>query len=169
MFSLLDLCFVLCSLLTNLQSGSPFPSEKFEAEARFFFAEGEREGRGRGTWSQVNSWHTTCTKDHGLFISITHKSIRSENLITQLGYTKKIHLKCCSLITLAPVSLKFEPVGRWYEAHINRRHHTLSSYHSVGSGSSDSLSSSDESLDSEEEDDSFLLTLDPKEWKVEYN
>ncbi|XP_032218836.2 dnaJ homolog subfamily C member 2 [Nematostella vectensis] len=57
-----------------------------------------------------------------------------------------------------------EPVGRWYEAYITRRQHSTSSHHSLGSDSDDS-SSSDESLDSETEDDAFLLTLDPKEWK----
>ena len=57
-----------------------------------------------------------------------------------------------------------EPVGRWYEGYCLRRQHkhTLS-HHSQG------LSSSSESSDqfsADEDDESILLTLDPKEWKV---
>ena len=39
-------------LESNLRSGSPFPSEKFEGDCHFFSLGGR--GRGRGAWSQVN-------------------------------------------------------------------------------------------------------------------
>ncbi|KAL4217072.1 DnaJ (Hsp40) [Mactra antiquata] len=65
---------------------------------------------------------------------------------------------------LSPCSrIEVEPVGRWFEALCLRRRHKHSlSQHSLSS------SSSSESEDDEEdivEDDSLLLSLDPKEWK----
>ena len=69
-------------------------------------------------------------------------------------------------IVLAPSSLRIEPVGRWFEANIQRRQHGLSSHHS--SSSSSSSASSEVNLSSDEEDPNFLLTLDPSEWKVEF-
>ena len=67
---------------------------------------------------------------------------------------------------LAPSSLRIEPVGRWFEANLQRRQHGLSSHHS--SSSSSSSASSEVNLSSDEEDPNFLLTLDPSEWKVEF-
>ncbi|XP_031565944.1 dnaJ homolog subfamily C member 2-like [Actinia tenebrosa] len=64
----------------------------------------------------------------------------------------------------APVLKPIEPVGRWYEAYINHRHHSSLSHHSIGSVD-DEASSSDESITSDDEDDTFLLMLDPKDWK----
>ena len=69
-------------------------------------------------------------------------------------------------IVLAPSSLRIEPVGRWFEANLQRRQHGLSSHHS--SSSSSSSASSEVNLSSDEEDPNFLLTLDPSEWKVEF-
>ncbi|KAM7437269.1 DnaJ (Hsp40) [Porites harrisoni] len=63
----------------------------------------------------------------------------------------------------APSSLRIEPVGRWFEANLQRRQHGLSSHHS--SSSSSSSASSEVNLSSDEEDPNFLLTLDPSEWK----
>ena len=70
------------------------------------------------------------------------------------------------VIVLAPSSLRIEPVGRWFEANLQRRQHGLSSHHS--SSSSSSSASSEVNLSSDEEDPNFLLTLDPSEWKVEF-
>ncbi|XP_058959780.2 dnaJ homolog subfamily C member 2 [Pocillopora verrucosa] len=63
----------------------------------------------------------------------------------------------------APISLRFEPVGRWYEANIHRRQHGLSSHHSSSSASSSAGSEAD--FSSDEEDHNFLLTLDPTDCK----
>ena len=65
--------------------------------------------------------------------------------------------------------MRLEPVGRWFEAHIHRRHHhhTLS-YTSGSLGSDSSSDSSDDDLEYDE-DDSMLLTLDPKDWKVMFD
>lgn len=63
----------------------------------------------------------------------------------------------------APSSLRFEPVGRWYQANIHRRQHGLSSHHSSSSASS--TASSEGGYSSDEEDHRFLLTLDPTDWK----
>lgn len=65
---------------------------------------------------------------------------------------------------IAPSSLRFEPVGRWYQANIHRRQHGLSSHHSSSSASS--TASSEGGYSSDEEDHRFLLTLDPTDWKV---
>ena len=65
---------------------------------------------------------------------------------------------------IAPSSLRFEPVGRWFEANIHRRQHGLSSHHSSSSASSSA--SSEGGYSSDEEDHRFLLTLDPTDWKV---
>ena len=65
---------------------------------------------------------------------------------------------------IAPSSLRFEPVGRWYQANIHRRQHGLSSHHSSSSASS--AASSEGGYSSDEEDHRFLLTLDPTDWKV---
>ncbi|XP_022104940.1 dnaJ homolog subfamily C member 2-like isoform X2 [Acanthaster planci] len=63
------------------------------------------------------------------------------------------------------VTVRVEPVGRWFEAHLHRRHHHHNLSHTSGSLRSDSSSdSSDDDLEYDE-DDSMLLTLDPKEWK----
>ena len=64
----------------------------------------------------------------------------------------------------APTSLRFEPVGRWYEANIRRRQHGLSSHHSSSSASSSA--GSEGGFSSDEEDHNFLLTLDPTDCKV---
>ncbi|XP_038054398.1 dnaJ homolog subfamily C member 2-like [Patiria miniata] len=65
----------------------------------------------------------------------------------------------------AAVTVRVEPVGRWFEAHLHRRHHHHNLSHTSGSLGSDSSSdSSDDDLEYDE-DDSMLLTLDPKEWK----
>ncbi|XP_070558793.1 dnaJ homolog subfamily C member 2-like [Ptychodera flava] len=64
----------------------------------------------------------------------------------------------------APVCVKVEPVGRWFQAYVSRRHHRRTLSHTddySSSGSSDI--SDDEAL--EDEDEAFLLSLDPKEWK----
>ncbi|GFN93456.1 Dnaj homolog subfamily c member 2-like [Plakobranchus ocellatus] len=71
--------------------------------------------------------------------------------------------------TLSPLlSLDFEPVGRWFEAH-HRRAHSLHSHshHSLGGGSSSSESEEEEEEEDQfdEEDESLLLRLDPREWK----
>ncbi|KAK6175896.1 hypothetical protein SNE40_014272 [Patella caerulea] len=61
-----------------------------------------------------------------------------------------------------PQTQKVEPVGRWYEAYLNRLYNKHSvSHHSVES------SSSDESEDDTEIEDNtqFLMSLDPKDWK----
>ncbi|KAL9960620.1 hypothetical protein ACROYT_G034103 [Oculina patagonica] len=70
-------------------------------------------------------------------------------------------LALCRLST--PSSLRFEPVGRWYEANIRRRQHGFSSHHSSSSASSSA--SSEGGYSSDEEDHRFLLTLDPTDWK----
>lgn len=82
--------------------------------------------------------------------------------------TRNILLFICLFIlifVIAPSSLRFEPVGRWYEANIHRRQHGLSSHHSSSSASSSA--SSEGGYSSDEEDHRFLLTLDPTDWKVE--
>ena len=72
-------------------------------------------------------------------------------------------------LTLALLSLDFEPVGRWFEAHHRRAHSQHShSHHSIGGGSSSSESEEEEEEEDQfdEEDESLLLRLDPREWKV---
>lgn len=64
----------------------------------------------------------------------------------------------------AAVKVRFEPIGRWYEALCLRRKHKHSlSQHSLESSSSEE---SEEVEEEDEEDESLLLGLDPKEWKV---
>nr|XP_002739518.2 PREDICTED: dnaJ homolog subfamily C member 2-like [Saccoglossus kowalevskii] len=65
----------------------------------------------------------------------------------------------------APVCLKVEPVGRWYQAYISRRHHRRTLSHTEDYNSSSSSDYSDDDIITEDEDETFLLTLDPKEWK----
>ncbi|XP_060574229.1 dnaJ homolog subfamily C member 2-like, partial [Ruditapes philippinarum] len=75
-----------------------------------------------------------------------------ENEIT--GVTGK--LSACT-------KLEVEPVGRWFEGLCLRRRHKHSlSQHSLSSSSS---SESEDDDDHVVEDDSLLLSLDPKEWK----
>ncbi|XP_059151101.1 dnaJ homolog subfamily C member 2-like [Physella acuta] len=63
------------------------------------------------------------------------------------------------------LSLDFEPVGRWFEAHHRRAHSIHShSHHSLDSSSSESEEEEEEDQ-FDEEDESLLLRLDPKEWK----
>lgn len=63
-----------------------------------------------------------------------------------------------------PVLICVEPAGRWYEAICTRKHHKHSqSYHSESSSSSDE---DDQKVDEVEDNESLLLGLDPKEWKV---
>uniref|UniRef100_A0A2C9LJJ1 Uncharacterized protein n=1 Tax=Biomphalaria glabrata TaxID=6526 RepID=A0A2C9LJJ1_BIOGL len=63
------------------------------------------------------------------------------------------------------LSLDYEPVGRWFEAH-HRRAHSLHSHshHSLDSSSSESEEEAEEDQ-FDDEDESLLLRLDPKEWK----
>ena len=64
----------------------------------------------------------------------------------------------------ACTKLEVEPVGRWFEGLCLRRRHKHSlSQHSLSSSSS---SESEDDDDNIVEDDSLLLSLDPKEWKV---
>uniref|UniRef100_A0A0B6YQC8 J domain-containing protein n=1 Tax=Arion vulgaris TaxID=1028688 RepID=A0A0B6YQC8_9EUPU len=68
--------------------------------------------------------------------------------------------------SLSPLlSLSFEAIGRWFEAH-HRRAHSLHSHshHSLDSSSTDSDEEEEEDQ-FDEEDESLLLRLDPKEWK----
>ena len=61
---------------------------------------------------------------------------------------------------------RYERVGQWYETYCRRRvrQHTLStSSHDSDASDSDA---SDGDLDDDNEE--FLRTLDPKEWKVSY-
>ncbi|CAG5124699.1 unnamed protein product [Candidula unifasciata] len=70
---------------------------------------------------------------------------------------------CGSLSPL--ISLDFEPVGRWFEAHHHRAYSLHSqSHHSLDSSSTDSDEAEEEDQ-FDEEDESLLLRLDPKEWK----
>ena len=64
----------------------------------------------------------------------------------------------------ACTTISVEPAGRWYEALCLRKRHKHSlSQHSVSSSSS---SENEEEEEFVEEDESLLLSLDPKEWKV---
>jgi len=78
--------------------------------------------------------------------------------------TRKYFVIYLNFVAIAPSSLQFEPVGRWYEANIHRRQHGLSSHHSSSSASSSA--SSEAGYSSDEEDHRFFLTLDPTDWKV---
>lgn len=70
------------------------------------------------------------------------------------------------MVLIALLSLDFEPVGRWFEAHHRRAHSIHShSHHSLDSSSSESEEEEEEDQ-FDEEDESLLLRLDPKEWKV---
>ncbi|RUS72161.1 hypothetical protein EGW08_020077 [Elysia chlorotica] len=75
----------------------------------------------------------------------------------------------CVYGKLSPLlSLDFEPVGRWFEAHHRRAHSQHShSHHSIEGGSSSSESEEEEEEEDQfdEEDESLLLRLDPREWK----
>jgi DnaJ family protein C protein 2 len=62
-----------------------------------------------------------------------------------------------------------EPVGRWFEAYVSRSRKNTSLSNSeldehCEENNEDSKESSSSSSDSE--DERYLLTLDPKEWKV---
>ncbi|XP_071810074.1 dnaJ homolog subfamily C member 2-like [Asterias amurensis] len=82
------------------------------------------------------------------------------NARTSAGLKTKVFGTLC-----APIIVRLEPVGRWFEAHIHRRHHHHNlSYTSGSLGSDSSSDSSDDDLEYDE-DDSMLLTLDPKDWK----
>lgn len=61
-----------------------------------------------------------------------------------------------------------EPVGRWFEVFCTRRRHKQSlSQHSLQSSSSEE---EEDGLDEElENDEDYLKTLDPKDWKVFQN
>lgn len=83
---------------------------------------------------------------------------------------------CCKpvnsmLIFSAPVLQEVEPVGRWFEAYISRSRKNVSLSNSepgddehLEENVEDKKESSSSSSDSE--DERYLLTLDPKEWKV---
>ena len=72
-------------------------------------------------------------------------------------------LKTCTCIYfIGYTKIDVEPVGRWYEALCLRRRHK----HSLSQLSSSSSSESEEELEEEANDDSLLLSLDPREWKV---
>ena len=69
----------------------------------------------------------------------------------------------------APILQEVEPVGRWFEAHVSRNQRNVSLSQSEPDEHSeenneDKKESSSSSSDSE--DERYLLTLDPKEWKV---
>lgn len=73
------------------------------------------------------------------------------------------------LISTAPILQEVEPVGRWYEAYISRsrRNASLSnSEHGENSNESNLDKKESSSSSSDSEDERYLLTLDPKEWKV---
>lgn len=60
--------------------------------------------------------------------------------------------------------IEVEPVGRWFEAICLRRRHKHSlSQHSLSSSSSSESEDDDAEV---HEDESLLLSLDPKDWKV---
>ena len=70
---------------------------------------------------------------------------------------------------LAPILQEVEPVGRWFEAHISRNQRNVSLSYSepdehLEENNEDKKESSSSSSDSD--DERYLLTLDPKEWKV---
>ena len=72
-------------------------------------------------------------------------------------------------ISTASVLQEVEPVGRWFEAYVSRSRKTTSLSTSEPDeqpeeNNDDSKESSSSSSDSE--DERYLLTLDPKEWKV---
>jgi DnaJ family protein C protein 2 len=74
-----------------------------------------------------------------------------------------------NLISAAPVLQEVEPVGRWFEAYVSRSRKNVSLSNSEPDERSeenneDKKESSSSSSDSE--DERYLLTLDPKEWKV---
>ena len=70
----------------------------------------------------------------------------------------------------APVLQEVEPVGRWFEAYLSRskREITYSNSEQTGEGISDEDDKKDacSSSSSDSEDERYLLTLDPKDWKV---
>ncbi|XP_077986160.1 dnaJ homolog subfamily C member 2-like [Glandiceps talaboti] len=65
----------------------------------------------------------------------------------------------------APISVKVEPVGRWYQAYITRRHHKKTLSHSEADYTSSSSDEEENDDFIEEENEAFLLSLDPGEWK----
>ena len=72
-------------------------------------------------------------------------------------------------MALAPILQEVEPVGRWFEVHISRNQRNVSLSYSepdehLEENNKDKKESSSSSSDSE--DERYLLTLDPKEWKV---
>ncbi|GFS13489.1 DnaJ homolog subfamily C member 2-like [Elysia marginata] len=84
-------------------------------------------------------------------------------LSPQEGETTCVYGKLSPLL-----SLDFEPVGRWFEAHHRRAHSQHShSHHSIGGVSSSSESEEEEEEEDQfdEEDETLLLRLDPREWK----
>ena len=62
-------------------------------------------------------------------------------------------------------TVRVEPVGRWFEAFCTRRRHKQTlSHNSLHSSSDDE---EEEDLNDEfEDDEEYLKTLDPKDWKV---
>lgn len=92
--------------------------------------------------------------------SVPHHAVKHRILCYLFVYLLILFL----FFAIAPSSLRFEPVGRWYEANIHWRQHGLSSHHSSSSASSSA--SSEGGYSSDEEDHRFLLTLDPTDWKV---
>ncbi|XP_074644280.1 dnaJ homolog subfamily C member 2-like [Tubulanus polymorphus] len=68
------------------------------------------------------------------------------------------------LAKLSPLTVaRFEPVGRWFEAHGLRRLHQKSlSHNSIESSTSEASSAE---LSDNEENDAFLRSLDPTDWK----
>ena len=76
------------------------------------------------------------------------------------------------MIFTAPVSQEFEPVGRWFEAYISRTRKNVSLSNSEPdehSEKNDDDKKETSSSSSDSEDERYLLTLDPKEWKVSHS
>jgi DnaJ family protein C protein 2 len=73
------------------------------------------------------------------------------------------------LISTAPILQEVEPVGRWFEAYVSRNRKNISLSNSEPdehSEENDKDNKESSSSSSDSEDERYLLTLDPKEWKV---
>ena len=136
---------------------------------RFYFGEFDI-GSTNNPISDIFFFFNTCQ----LYVVLIYTVRRNSVLVTHgsLRVSKEGAQNLSKVVTVfffcfpyaAPISLRFEPVGRWYEANIHRRQHGLSSHHSSSSASSSAGSEAD--FSSDEEDHNFLLTLDPTDCKV---
>jgi len=72
--------------------------------------------------------------------------------------------RSAGLIFVAPTCCKYDRAGLWYETYSRRRHRqqTLS----ASSSDTDGEDTENSDADFDEDDEAFLRTLDPKEWRV---